>query len=71
MSYTLNIHHKRALSVRSSVRPSVSQSVGPSIGHFVSPSAGWMHRCLPVRLVKLAKKNSFEKKNFIFVSTSF
>ncbi len=33
------------------VCPSVSQSVGPSIGPFVGPSAGWMHRCLPVRLV--------------------
>ena len=36
-------------------RPSVSQSVSPSIGPLVGspggPSIGWMHRCLPVRLV--------------------
>ena len=31
--------------------PSIRQSVGPSIGPFVGPSAGWVHRCLPVRLV--------------------
>ena len=31
--------------------PSVHQSVDLSIGPFVGPSAGWMHRCLPVRLV--------------------
>ena len=30
---------------------SVCQLVGPSIGSFIGPSTGWMHRCLPVRLV--------------------
>ena len=53
MSYTLNMHCKGAFSVCSSVRPSVSLSVGPSIGPFVGPSTGWMHRCLPVRLVSM------------------
>ena len=51
MSYTLNGHCIGALSVRSFVHPSVSQSIGPSIGPFVVSSAGYMHRCLPVRLV--------------------
>ena len=50
---TSNIHCIGASSVRSFVRPSVSQSVGPSISPFVDPSTGWMHRCLPVRLVRI------------------
>ena len=50
-----HIHCLGVLSVHSFVCLCVSQSVGPSIGPLVGspagPSLGWMHRCLPVRLV--------------------
>ena len=56
MLYTLDIHCIGTLLVRSFVRLSVSQSIGSSFGPFVGRpighSAGWMHRCLPVRLVR-------------------
>ena len=51
MSNSLHVDCIGAFSVRSFVRLSVSQSVGPTIGPFFGPSIGWMHRCLPVRLV--------------------
>ena len=61
--------------------PSLSQSVRPSIGPFIGPStgpsAGWMNRCLPVRLVdvksfqnhKIFPGNS--KKNLIALDLIF
>ena len=53
------MHLIGALSVPSFVRLSVGQPDSSSIGPFVGPSAGWMHRCLPVRLVK----NTFDFVN--------
>ncbi len=55
IKYALSVRSFVCLSVCLSVYLSVSQSVGPSIDTLVGspagPSIGWMHRCLPVRLV--------------------
>ena len=47
----LDMHCLGALSVRSFVCLSVGSSIGPLVGSPAGPSTGWMHHCLPVRLV--------------------